>query len=61
MTFILLVIAFFVYLLLAVVEANSSYHFLYVLGLVYTTGHLSLGVGVTLGLAHNPASIDKTK
>jgi hypothetical protein len=61
MTFILLIVAFFVYLTLSIMETGSSYHFLYVLGLVYVTGHLSLILGVMLGLSQKSSGTDKAE
>jgi hypothetical protein len=60
MTFILLIIAFIVYLALAIIETDSGYHFLYVIGLVYVTGHLSLISGVMIVLSQKSNKADKT-
>jgi hypothetical protein len=61
MTFILLIIAFIVYLTLSMIETDSGYHFLYILGLVYVTGHISLTLGVMLGLSQKSNRPNKTK
>jgi hypothetical protein len=61
MTFILLIIAFVVYTTLAIIETDSRYHFLYVVGLVYVTGHLSLILGVMLGLSQKSSRTDKAE
>jgi hypothetical protein len=61
MKFALLVTAFIVYLVLSITETDAGYHFFYVLGLVYVTGHLAMVTGIAIGLAHTYVEPDKRK
>ena len=61
MTAILLVTTFIIYLVLTIIETDSVYHIILILGLVLITGYLNLMVGIAIGLSLESVDTDEVE